>query len=209
MPSTLIFDLDMTLIDSLAACATGANLLADHFGLEHRTEEDVLKSISLPTNQFWISLWGRFEPAWEHFFTHQVIPNVFALTKFFPASIDILTSAKRKGYLLGLATNRINPWNDLVSLKIAQYFDTAVGASDVPRPKPEPDIILTVIRQLRVEPSKSLFIGDSLSDMKSARSAGVKALGLLQGGASAEELYRAGADLVRADLDSSRDILDC
>ncbi|MDR2443058.1 MAG: HAD family hydrolase, partial [Deltaproteobacteria bacterium] len=105
--------------------------------------------------------------------------------------------------------NRINPWHDLVKLDIAKYFDTAVGSSDVPRPKPEADMLLTVLKQLGVDSSKSLYVGDSLSDMTCARNAGVKALGLLQGGATQEALISAGADLVRANLTAARDVMDC
>jgi phosphoglycolate phosphatase-like HAD superfamily hydrolase len=94
-------------------------------------------------------------------------------------------------------------------MDIAKYFDTAVGANDVARPKPEPDIALSVLKQLGVAPSEALFIGDSVSDMQCASKAGIKALGLMQSQASTESLYRAGADIVRKDLASSRDILNC
>jgi AHBA synthesis associated protein len=93
-------------------------------------------------------------------------------------------------------------------LDLAKYFDTAVGASDVPRAKPEPDILLTVIRQLGVDPNTAIYVGDSISDMTCARNAGIKALGLTQGGVSPEALSRAGADLIRENLAACRDVLD-
>jgi HAD superfamily hydrolase (TIGR01549 family) len=153
-------------------------------------------------------LWGGYQPEWPQYFNNEVIPQVAHLMRFFPDTIDILSEAKRRGHLLGLATNRANPWHDLAALDIAKWFDTAVGAGDVPRPKPEPDMILAVIRQLGVEPSKTIYVGDSPSDMACARGAGVKALGLLQGGASAPELIEAGASLVRPNLGASRDVLN-
>ena len=209
MLTTLIFDLDMTLVDSLEACTVGANLLADRFGLEPRTDSQVLKALSLPTPEFWISLWGRADPRWMDFFRQEVVPKVAHLARLYPETEEVLGSAKRKGRLVGLATNRVNPWSDLADFGIAKYFDTAVGAGDVPRPKPEPDMILTVVRQLGVDPSTAVYVGDSLSDMACARSAGVKSLGLLQGGSNPESLYLAGADAVRQDLASCRDVLDC
>jgi HAD superfamily hydrolase (TIGR01509 family) len=209
MLTTLIFDLDMTLVDSLEACTTGANMIAERFGLEPRTDSQVLNALSLPTPQFWISLWGRADPQWMDYFLHEVMPKAGHLVRLYPDTLELLGAAKLKGLLLGLATNRINPWRDLADFGIAKFFDTAVGAGDVPRPKPEPDMIHAVIRQLGVDPSNAIYVGDSIYDMACARGAGVKALGLLQGGSNPESLYLAGADVVRPDLASCRDVLDC
>jgi HAD superfamily hydrolase (TIGR01509 family) len=208
MLTAIIFDFDMTLVDSLEACAVGANLLADRYGLPRKTEAEVLKALSLPTKAFWACLWGKFEPEWAQYFVAEVVPQVAHLTRLFPDTEEILAAAKRRGHLLGIATNRSNPWHDLAGLGLAKWFDTAVGASDVPRPKPEPDMILTALRQLGVEASKAIYVGDSPSDMACAKGAGVKALGLLQGGATAQELSESGASVVRASLGESRDTLN-
>ncbi|MDR2367274.1 MAG: HAD family hydrolase [Deltaproteobacteria bacterium] len=207
MLKALIFDLDMTLVDSLEACALGVNMLAERFGLEPRTEDQVLKAISLPTMEFYRELWGEARPEWLGYLNGTIVPKVIGLTKIYPEAHSLLGEAKNRGLLLGVATNRTNPWLDLADLGLAKYFDTAVGAGDVPRPKPEPDILLTVIRQLGVDPSSSIYVGDSLSDMACARNAGIKAVGVLQGGVGQEALARAGADLIRKDLAACRDVL--
>ncbi|MDR1111384.1 MAG: HAD family hydrolase [Deltaproteobacteria bacterium] len=209
MLSALIFDLDMTLIDSLEACTVGANLLARKFGLPEKTESDVIKAITLPTKEFWAELWGDFREEWQIFFRDTVLAEVFHYTRLFPEAEDILRSAKSKGLLLASATNRSNPWHDLAALDIAKYFDTVVGASDVPRPKPEPDMIMAVLRQLGVEAQSAIYVGDSPIDMACAAGAGVRALGLAQGGSSPESLHQAGAAVVRPSLADSRDVLGC
>jgi HAD superfamily hydrolase (TIGR01509 family) len=208
MHNAIIFDLDMTLVDSLKACAEGASILAGHYGLAPKTEAEVLKALSLPTKDFWTSLWGRFDPEWAGYFNAVVVPRVFSMTKVYPEAVEILSAAKRKGYLVGLATNRSSPWRDLAAYGLAKWFDTAVGADDVPRPKPDPDMALTVLRQLGVEPSRSIYVGDSPSDMACASGAGIKALGLLQGGCEAEALTAAGADLIRPSIGACRDALN-
>ncbi|MDR1049528.1 MAG: HAD family hydrolase [Deltaproteobacteria bacterium] len=209
MINTLIFDIDMTLVDSLDACRVGANMMARNFGLREVTREDVLKVMTLTTREFWETLWGGFEPEWLDYFAHVVVPQVRHLSKMFPEAEDILKSAKKRGFLLAVATNRANPWLDLGVLGIAKYFDTAVGCTDVPRPKPEPDMLLTVLRQLGVEASSALYAGDSPLDMRCAAAAGIRSLGLTQSDATPGMLSAAGASAVRPSLAEARDVLGC
>ena len=141
------------------------------------------------------------------FFNSKVIPEVINHTRLYPEGEDILRSAKNKGYLLAVASNRTNPWHDLAKLDLAKYFDTVVGSTDVPRPKPEPDMLLTIIAQLGVEAQSAIYLCDTVSDMSCAKAADIKALGLTQSGAAEEELFQAGATYVRPTLAACRDIL--
>jgi len=208
MLNALIFDLDMTLIDSLDAATRGANLLAKHFALEEKTSQEILRAISLPTANFWLELWGCFDKAWVAYFAEEVVPKVVHYTNFYPETEPLLKAAKNKGILLGLATNRVHPWLDLASMGLASFFDTAVGASDVPKAKPEPDILINVLKQLGIGPSEAIFVGDSISDMMASKAAGIKAVGLLQSGAPSNSLYQAGAWSVCQNLGACRTILN-
>ncbi|MDR1395686.1 MAG: HAD family hydrolase [Deltaproteobacteria bacterium] len=209
MLNTLIFDVDMTLVDSLDACTKGANLMADHFGLPNVSRQTVAKSLSLPTQDFWQAVWGRSRPEWMAYFNEEVVPKLNNQVTVYPGTEEFLASARAKGFLLAVGTNRTNPWIDLAQMNLAKYFDTAVGISDVPRPKPAPDIILTVLKQLGDICDEAVYVGDSLSDMASAKAAGVKGLGLIQAGLlKPGELTAAGAWMVRRDLASCRDLFD-
>ncbi|MDR0355720.1 MAG: HAD family hydrolase [Deltaproteobacteria bacterium] len=209
MINAIIFDLDLTLVDSLEASTIGINMVAREFGLPEVTKEQTLKAMPLPDKIFWRNFWGTYDESWNAFFKSRVIPEVTHLCGLYPGAEDILQSAKQKGLLLAIATNRVNPWIDLALMNIAKYFDTAVGASDVPNPKPEPDMLLAVLRQLGVEASSSIYVGDTAGDMKCAAGAGLRGLGLLQGGCTQDELMQAGAFAVRPTLSEGRDLLGC
>jgi phosphoglycolate phosphatase len=209
MFNTIIFDLDMTLLDSLEGTYIGANLFADHFGLPRVTKARILSDVSLPTKEFWTHLWGEFHDEWEDYLHQAVIPEIQKHTKLFPDGEDILNSAINKGYHLAVASNRVNPWHDLATLNLGKYFDTVVGSSDVPRPKPYPDMLLTILQQLEIEAQTAIYVGDTTVDMNCARSADIKALGLTQSGADPNDLFAAGASFVRPSLAQSRDILGC
>ncbi|MDR3153352.1 MAG: HAD family hydrolase [Deltaproteobacteria bacterium] len=208
MISTLIFDIDLTLVDSLEACVKGTNLLARKFGLPEKSDQEVLDAISLTLEPFWVRMWGRLDPAWREYYESVVIHEVDLNRPLYPGAVDVLRAARDRGITMGVATNRFNPWLDLADMGIAQYFDTAVGPDSDVKPKPYPDIPQLAIKQLQADASAAVLVGDSASDMKSASAAGIRALGLTQGGASEQELLDAGAWRVRKDLASVMELLD-
>ncbi|MDR2300505.1 MAG: HAD family hydrolase [Deltaproteobacteria bacterium] len=209
MLNTLIFDLDLTLLDSLSATVKGANLLADRFNLPEVTEAKILEGLALPTKEFWINAFGEFKDEWQDFLERKVLPEINRNIKLYPEGEDILKSAKRKGYLLAVASNRAKPWHDLADLNLAKYFDTVVGSLDVLRPKPAPDMLLTIVAQLGVDLQSVIYVGDAEADMNCAKAADIIAIGLTQGGSTPEKLFNAGATYVRPTLASSRDLLGC
>jgi AHBA synthesis associated protein len=66
----------------------------------------------------------------------------------------------------------------------------------VARPKPAPDIVLRAIDLLGVQPGNAVMVGDAVTDLASARSAGVTAVAALWGEADADELLAASPDAV-------------
>jgi phosphoglycolate phosphatase-like HAD superfamily hydrolase len=55
-----------------------------------------------------------------------------------------------------------------------------------------------VMERLKADPDQTIFIGDAPSDMTAAARAGVRGVGLLEGGGNPDELLAAGAWLVLA-----------
>jgi HAD superfamily hydrolase (TIGR01509 family) len=209
MLTTLIFDIDLTLVNSLDACVKGTNLFAKNFNLPEKTPGEVLAAISLPLEPFWEAMWGKeIEPEWADFYFEMILPNINLYGPLYPGVMDILTEARERGILLAISTNRNNPWLDLAKMGIAHLFDTAVGPDQNVKPKPEPDIPQLVIKQLCSNPSTTVYVGDSTFDMQAAKAAGIKALGLTQGGTSEQELYAAGAWLVKPSISDVRELLD-
>jgi HAD superfamily hydrolase (TIGR01509 family) len=70
-----------------------------------------------------------------------------------------------------------------------------IDGSKVERAKPAPDLLFFAARELGVEPSRSRYVGDSVWDMQAAVAAGMPAIGVVTGSATAAELAEAGAFL--------------
>lgn len=70
-----------------------------------------------------------------------------------------------------------------------------IDGSGVEQAKPAPDLLLAAARELGVEPSRSYCVGDSIWDMKAAAAAGMRAIGVTTGVATAGELTEVGASI--------------
>lgn len=94
-----------------------------------------------------------------------------------------------------------------------EYFSlnplfTAVATSQTCRyTKPFPDPVLWAARQMDVSPEACLMVGDTTVDIRAGKSAGAQTVGVLTGFGTADELRRAGADLILSGIWELVDIL--
>lgn len=111
----------------------------------------------------------------------------------------LLSHLKRKGFFLAVATSdeRRDTEAVLSSLDMEGLFDIVLCAGDVNPPKPHPETILTICRQLSVSPQETIFIGDTVTDMLMGKNAGVAlTIGILKGGVTPREELEKVADIV-------------
>jgi HAD superfamily hydrolase (TIGR01509 family) len=77
-------------------------------------------------------------------------------------------------YGLGVATNRSTTIGKVLQYHgLTGFFDIVVSSLDVRNPKPHPESLLKILDFFNISPGKALYIGDSILDYRSARSAGV------------------------------------
>jgi HAD superfamily hydrolase (TIGR01509 family) len=53
------------------------------------------------------------------------------------------------------------------------YFDLVVSSLDVKHPKPHPESLMKILEFFNIQPSESLYVGDSLVDSQTAHAASV------------------------------------
>jgi len=99
-------------------------------------------------------------------------------TKYRPILFEGVESALRElkgvGLRLGIATNGSGAAarGIMTSLELEGLFDDIVGADDVDRGKPAPNMILLACERAGVEPGVSVYVGDAPADMMAGRTAG-------------------------------------
>jgi len=119
--------------------------------------------------------------------------------RLFPGTIPLLEDLRRSGRKSAVVTRncrsavlQIFPQSDV-------YCDLLLTRDDVPRVKPAVDHLIRSVQALGTVPRNSAMVGDHPMDVRMAREAGVRAVGVLSGHSTERDLRRAGADLVLKD----------
>jgi HAD superfamily hydrolase (TIGR01509 family) len=84
---------------------------------------------------------------------------------------------RERGTPTALITNTSAPLAREILALARATPDRVVGGTDVPEPKPAPDMVLLACRDLDVEPQHAWLVGDSDHDRRAARAAGVRFAG--------------------------------
>jgi HAD superfamily hydrolase (TIGR01509 family) len=111
-----------------------------------------------------------------------------------PGAIELLHALDDHGLRWAVATSsrREQVGASIDALALSKR-PIVIDGSQVKRAKPAPDLLLMAARELGVEPSRGCYVGDAVWDMQAANAAGMPAIGVVSGSATAEELAEAGA----------------
>jgi phosphoglycolate phosphatase len=116
-------------------------------------------------------------------------------SRSFPGVETTLAGLKAGGARLGVLTNKPQELTDLLlpRLKLDGYFRAVYGAGRKPYTKPDPRIFHDVLADCGGGPA--VMIGDSITDLSTARAAGVPAI-LVSYGYTPVPAHELGADAV-------------
>jgi HAD superfamily hydrolase (TIGR01509 family) len=97
-----------------------------------------------------------------------------------PGIETLLRTAKKRGLLVGVASNSGNGWVEggLQRLGLRGLVDAVVTRDMVINPKPAPDIYLKTVQTLLVEPHLAVALEDSEPGCRAAKQAGLKAVAI-------------------------------
>ena len=116
--------------------------------------------------------------------------------KPFPGIPELLSELQAEGIRTAVLSNKPDAQTREVvrSLFGDKLIDMVQGQTEeVPR-KPAPDGALRIAAAFGLEPSECMYLGDSDTDMKTGRAAGMYTVGVLWGFRNREELLKNGAE---------------
>jgi len=121
-------------------------------------------------------------------------------TRPYPGVQEMLDGLERKGVAKAVFSNKPEPFVRLAVSHLlgAWMFDSVRGARPHFPRKPDPRGALEIAREWELPPARILYLGDTNTDIATARAAGMCAVGAAWGFRGAAELFQAGADHVIA-----------
>ena len=198
---SVLFDLDGTLVNSLADLADSTNFALQKLNFPtHETEEykylvgdGIPKLIerALPENE---RTEENRSKCLELFMSHYR-EHYFDKTDAYNGIKELLSALKADGFKIAVISNKAQEMAQKVVDKVfGDIFDAVAGKREGYKTKPDPALTLFVMDSLGVSPSECALAGDSGMDMAAAVNAGALPIGVLWGFRTAEELQKNGAE---------------
>ncbi|MBI3099560.1 MAG: HAD-IA family hydrolase [Planctomycetes bacterium] len=209
----LLFDLDGTLADTGRDLAASANhAVAQVAGLPPRPVEEVTGFIGDGARMLVVRCLG---PAHEHrigealpLFLEHYDRHLLDTTALYPGVMPMLEAlaATPKAVL----TNKPEGMSRRIldALGIAPHFRAVIGGDSLPEKKPDPSGALLLCRDLGVPPAEALLIGDSATDVRTGKAAGIRTVGVMGGFGTFESMREAGVDHVISDIEGLVPLVD-
>lgn len=196
----IIFDLDGTLLDTLADMGESVNRMLAEYGFPGHTMDDYRRFIGNGIRMLVIRalpIQGRSQEMidacvrrareiyWENW-------NI--KTRPYDGITDLMENLKEKKLPLAVLSNKPHDFTvRYVNAYLGKWeFKAVMGQSDRFPAKPDPASALEIARQIGLAPSAFVFLGDSSVDMKTAAAAGMHAAGAGWGFRGGKELLENG-----------------
>lgn len=198
----VLFDMDGTVLDTLADLTNAVNHILDEYAMPRRTPREVAsflgngaakllgKAVPAGTSDARLAEMLRVYQPWYD--SHCAI-----LTAPYPGILTLMKSLREAGVKQAVISNK---QDSAVKRLAAEHFpgllETAVGESAAVRRKPNPDAVLAALREMDVAPEDAVYVGDTEVDLQTAENAGLACAVVGWGFRTEDELRAAGAERI-------------
>ena len=200
----VIFDLDGTLLDTIADLAAAANAALKQNGFPVRTQEECQRFVGNGVNKLLErALPDGHKTARE---VEKIRPAFFAyydahltdVTRPYPGIPEVVSRLAGRGVKLAVASNKYQSATEkLVKHFFPQIpFAAVLGQRERIAVKPNPAIVEEILWLSGVSQEETLYVGDSDVDMQTAQNAGVRVCAVTWGFRSREELAAFKPDFI-------------
>jgi phosphoglycolate phosphatase len=179
----MVFDLDGTLVDTIhdllatlnhvladIGCApvpTGAAQAMVGGGARLMLERGLAAS-DKPASP------AELDQLFEQFLVHYHT-NIAVHSRPFPGVLEAMARFRARGWRFAVCTNKLERLSRklLDELDLTQHFEAICGSDTFANKKPHPEHLLKTIAQAGGDPRRAVMIGDSRTDIDTAKAAGV------------------------------------
>ena len=207
----VIFDLDGTLVDSLADLSDSVNLMLESYGFPTHEVEKYRYFVGNGSKKLMERTLPRDKAASAEFVEEALAKykaiykeRLLEKTRPYNGVRELLAELKSRGIPLAVCTNTHNDAAlTIVKILFAPgTFEEVLGDRPGFPKKPNPATPLEIASHLGVKPDEVAYLGDTSVDMETAVHAGFLPVGVLWGFRPEEELVKSGAKvLLKAPLE--------
>lgn len=205
-PFCVIFDLDGTLVDTAPDLAAGMNAAMADLGLPPVPVATVRHLVGRGARvlvERGLAINGVSNPGTAEIdrlvaiFLSHYRENIAVGSVAYEGAVDVLNALAQRNVRMGICTNKPTDLAVLLLqlLKLDHYFQAILGADALQVKKPHPDHLFETIRRCGGVPGRAVMIGDSETDVATARAAGVPVI-VFSHGYTAIAPWELGADAV-------------
>ena len=201
--TTVLFDLDGTLVDSGIGVTSSVAYALEKFGITPPPRQELFKFIGPPLTQSFSEFCGFDEEktmlAIKYYREYYSVKGILECTMY-EGVLELMQSLKNKGCKLALATSKPEIYATRVveDKGILPYLDYISAASTDEKTRATKEAVVEYALELCEEKdrSKILMVGDRHFDIKGAATFGVDSVGVTLGYGTKEELKEAGATYI-------------
>jgi pyrophosphatase PpaX len=183
--TTILFDLDGTLVDSIPGLVASFEHIAAKYPEFSGVDRDIVRRhIGRPFSELMLQMTGCADRAarlLEEFRQHNrtIIPAL----PLFPGCSALLGGLQQRGLTLGLVTSksRASTLLTLSSRQLTHFFAVIVAKEDCEFHKPRPEPIMQAMRALAVDARTVAYVGDTIYDVQAAKAAQCTSVAALWG----------------------------
>ncbi len=191
--STILFDLDGTLIDSTDAIVSSFFDVFEKFDFCKPDRDKITKYIGYTLEDMFLNLEVEEKyivecvKEYKKFYRQRSLD----MTKLLPKAKEAIKLAHTFARV-GIVTTKTGRYSKelLEHLRIMNYFEVLVGREDVQNPKPHKEPIEKALKLMSATKENCWMIGDTKFDLLSAQNASIKSIGVLSGYGEEEELKK-------------------
>lgn len=201
--TTVLFDLDGTLVDSGIGVTNSVAYALNKFGITPPPREELFKFIGPPLTQSFSQFCGfdgeTTTLAIKYYREYYSEKGIYECSMY-DGIIELLKSLKSKGYKLALATSKPEIYAAKVveNKGILQYIDYLGAASTDEKTRATKEAVIEHTLNMCEEKDrrKIIMIGDRHFDINGAKAFNLDSIGVTFGYGSREELVTAGATYI-------------
>ena len=204
MAQLIIFDLDGTLVDTAPEITDAVFLTLDEFNVGDGQRRDVSEWIGHGVTWLMKTAWRTyggeatgidFDVVMTRFRAHYA--NTAGSTSvLYPHVMDTLKALKARGIKTAILTNKDAAFTQIIVDKhaLGDVIDLVLCGDQLPAPKPDPAGADRCMKTLGVDAANTLYVGDSETDVKTARAAGIPCWAVPYGYNHGRPIASAGPD---------------